>query len=82
MPARPAERRLRAVSAVADVDPRAAAREAWKRIAAAFDEALAIDGLSEDDRALFTRCRRNARHCAGLRCLGSAPSTATATMGD
>ena len=49
-------------------------------LSVSFDEALAIDGLSEDDRALFTRCRRNARHCAGLRCLGPAPSTTTATV--
>lgn len=73
MPARPSEPRLRAVSAIAETDPQAAGRQAWKLIAASFDEALAIDGLSDDDRALFTRCRRNARHLAGTRCLGAVP---------
>lgn len=65
MPARPAERRLRAVPPAPPVDPDAAAR-AWGIVADGFEEALGVDGVDEGDRARFAHCWRQARKLAGL----------------
>jgi hypothetical protein len=61
----PADRRLRAMSPIGDIDPLEAAAKAWGILAEACDEALAVPGLDGDDVRYLRDVRRSASNIAG-----------------
>lgn len=82
MPARPSERRLRAVQGqAATLAPNVAAAEAWAILAEAADRALAVRGLPAEDVGDLREIRQAAAEVAGMPPCRPAPSTSLGRMG-